>query len=251
MRSRYSPEVAPRSTLALLAFAAIFSIAVHLLVFPCYSGWVGFVGPGDGEGEIALQRVSLAADSLSDLKRFLSVVARNSFTLLGYLVITGALGALAGLAVAQCVTRRVRGFRSLAKHEWAYQHVKPGTSTFAHVLSSAGPDTAMLLYDGELVNIGLSESVPGQITYLCLKKVHKGVLRVDATGSSTIDIRQLDPVPDANSMFLIRGEAINNVVFSTIELEPKIVAGLLQPSQEEWQRIYDQAARHIFIAPKS
>lgn len=246
-RARYSPELAPKSTLGLLAFAAIFSVSLHLLSFPVYFKLAGMVGPGDLINEGPTGAVVIASDSLADLKRFLAVVARNSIELLLYLLVTGFLGFVAGLGLAWAITKGFRPFRGLVKHDWAYQQLQRGKITFAHVLSTTGPDAARVLYDGVLVNFGLAAET-SQITYLCLRKVKKGVLKIGPDGTSTADIRQLEPIPGADAIFLINGDAISNVVFSTTAVEPQIADKLLGIDQAGWRRLYDVAAEQMFGA---
>lgn len=245
-RAHFSPELAPKSTMGLLAFAAVFSISLHLLVFPIYFHLAGMVGPGDLTTAAGTSSIPVAADSLADIKRFLAVVARNSRELFLYLFGTGAPGFLAGLGLAWGITRRFRFLRPLVKHDWVYQHLQRGKITFAHVLSGEGPEDARVLYDGELVNFGLADGTPGQITYLCLQKVKKGVLRIGSEGTSTADIRPLEPVPGADSIFLIKGDAIANVMFSTTIIEPKIADNILRISREDWKTIYEVASEQMY-----
>lgn len=245
-RARYSPEVAPKSTLGLLAFAAVFSVSLHLLAFPVYFKLAGMVGPGNPPAADDLPQVTISAETLADLKRFLAVVARNSSELFLYLLVTSSLGFFTGFGLAWSITKRFKFTRALVKHDWAYQHLQRDKITVAHVLSNAGPEAAQVLYDGELVGFGLSDHAPGQLTYLCLRKVRKGVLRITPEGTSTVDIRQLDPVPGADSIFLIKGDAISNVVFSTMQVKPALADQLLSLGSADWKRLYEIAAAKMY-----
>ncbi len=236
---RHSSEVAPRSTLGLLAMASILSLLIHLACFPILS--TALAGDSSGFGSI-----SMRFDTLKELNQFISAVSHYHWPLIVYVIGTTFIGLCLGMLTGYGIAHRWWGIKHLARHGWAYDQLRKGDITFAHVLTSCGPDATPIIYEGELSSFGLGEDGSGRIVYLCLRQVKKGVLVIDERGTRTDGRRRMEPVPQSETMFIIHGDQIRNVLFSRVRsLKKNAVNQLIEPSREEWRALYEIAAQRV------
>lgn len=147
-----------------------------------------------------------------------------------YVVASVALGMLAGYGIGRGV---VSGKLSrLTQHPWIHDLSVGDNFTVAYVMTHIRQNERILLYHGFLKQFGLQRD--GRFSYLVLTGAHRGYMKLDEDAPRTTSAEHWARIGDApesisralaaankasrgQSVFVIEGEDIANVVFDRIE----------------------------------
>lgn len=144
------------------------------------------------------------------------VLAKVCLVVIGYVVVTSALGFIVGTATSKLIAKGK--LRFLVKHGWAYDLIttmKDGYAA-AYVLTRIQSDHRLLMYKGGLTDFLVAPD--GRILYLLLSQPERYCMVLDEPPTTTDPSKWLR-VSAPNGRLLIEGTDIANIVFAPESLK--------------------------------
>lgn len=248
---QFTREAEPRSPLGHLAGAVFLSFVIHGTAY-ALSGSLCGGGLPCISIQALLQVASYDSSSAASAASIDWMLHRYSWWVLAYVVVTSGLGTLLGYCYGSLsAARKIRG---LSRHPWVHA-LKVEGLTYAYVLTHVRHEDRVLMYKGFLRAFGLQQD--GRFSYIVLTGVTRFYLELAESGSETSALgaqkvigssapsgavgpaTAASPHRRVESLFVIEGEDIANVVFDILEMEAKPVP------DEELRRIVTEEAAKI------
>jgi hypothetical protein len=247
---QFTREAEPRSPLGHLAGAVLLAFLIHGVAYALSGSVCGGSLP------------CVSIHSLLDVASYDSVSATSAASIdwmlhryrwwvLAYVTGTSGVGIFLGYCYGKLsAARRIRG---LSRHPWVHA-LKVEGLTYGYVLTHVRHEDRVLMYKGFLRAFGLQQD--GRFSYIVLTGVTRFYLELGENGSETSRLETqkviggstpagvVTPVVAAaphrrvESLFVIEGEDIANVVFDILELEAKPV-----PDDELRRIVTEEAAK--------
>lgn len=233
---QFTREAQPRSPLGQLAGSLLVAFLVHGLAYSVLSGLCAGRFPCVSTSAL-LEAITIDATTHDALARTASMLHSYRWWIFAYVMGSSAGGiALGGLWGWLIATRRIRGF---SRHGWIYDLSVDGL-TYAYVLSTVAHDDKILMYKGFVRAFGLQQD--GKFSYLVLSDVTRLYLRLSDEGSLTSEeahqrvigasssgaviapTESTRPKRRVQTLFVIEGADIANVVFDRLATDAEAVS---------------------------
>lgn len=248
---QFTRETENRSALGHLGGALLVSFAIHGLAYASApwicGGWIPCI-----DFAIVLETIAYDSRGSTDAARIGAVLSQYRWWIFFYVLGTSGTGVLLGWQYGRLAVRGKTG--GLSRHSWI-RDLRVNGLTYCHVLTSVRQDSRFLLYRGFLRAFGLQTD--GRFSYVVLSDVCREYLILEPEGSQATTRSQnrvmgsgsIVPPETSNgaarsgspvqSLFVIEGENIENVVFDIYEFldnyETDAIAAI---AKEEGQRLH-------------
>lgn len=248
---QFTREAEPRSPLGHLAGAVLIAFTLHGALYVASGSLCGGSLPCISIRGL-LEVASFDASVTGNAANIDVMLSRYRLWIFGYVMTTSFLGVLVGYGYGKLSSeRKIRG---LSRHPWVHG-LKVEGLTYAYVLSHVKHEDRVLMYRGFLRAFGLQQD--GRFSYIVLTDVTRFYMRLgdDASVTSSIDTHKVigastpgevagrtvasPPRRSVESLFVIEGEDVANVVFDVLETDAKAV------SRDELRRIVREEAESI------
>lgn len=242
---KFTRETVQRDALVQLAAVVFVAFGIHAVLFGLFGSRIDL--------EVVLATLQLQGAEQVPLRTLAEVLRHSRWYILGYVLLSSALGFALGGMVGSAQQGMLRG---LVQHAWVYA-LKPADNrayVLAYVMTNIRESGRVLMYRGYLEQFGLMRN--GTFAYLVLADAARYYMRLDdagprtdpptswrsigaqsAGGTTASDTRTL-------SYLVVEGEDVANVIFERYEY--KIPADWLEVLLDD-----DELARHLGVDPAS